>query len=805
MSRFGIRRLPRWTALLLTLLAAILGGSPAAAAGPPTSHAAALPPLALPPGEATFFTVNDTPVVLAGGRAFILRAGRWTALQRGLQTSGAGIAAAAGGARVALFDRAAASVSRVEIARLDGDAIVGRALPPLPTPLRSARAAWAGDSLLVGGLAADGAPRLFRYDATLAPAWVVEPAWPAGGVPATLSAQNRARFVILGDGRQWRWTGAGGWTAGAAAPGAIATGSGITIGQAHLLYAVERGGSSALYSYSTITDAWAALGALPTDRVTGVAASPGGLLVAALAGGQLSTWRVGTGFGRKGLAAIDIAIIAVYMLSMLGMGLYFYSRTNADSSSEFFLANRRIPFWAAGLSMFAGTIGSVNYLAYPAKSFETDWQYLMSKVTYVGALVVVAIWLAPFFRRLNVVSVYSYLEARFHLGIRLLASGLWIVLQLTARMGIILYLPALAITTMTGVDITLCIVVVGLFTIVYTALGGMRAVVWTDVVQVFVLTGGALFAIGYILHDLGVAQVLDTTMAFHKTHAINLSFDVKQPTIWIFLSLAVLEGILCFPRDQIVMQRVLSTSSPREASWSILTFAAVLLPSAIMFYGIGTALFAFYRAHPAALDPMLPIDAVFPTFIGTQLPHGVVGLVVAGVLAAAMGVLSGIINSVATLCSVDFYERFRPARTQKQIVRFSEMVSIVVGLIGIALAIVLSRMNVHSLLDLTIELGGVFGGSFAGAYPLGMFSTRANWQGAAIGIVASAIVTLTIWAMQAVHPYLYLAIAILVSLVVGYIGSLFFPAPTRPLDGLTIFTRRQRAAARSRPAAHSPA
>lgn len=795
-SRLFRRFALAWLGLALTLVA-----HPARAAeNSLANRVGTLAPLPLRSRAATLLTLDGQAIVLSSDGASILRSTqqRWTPLRSDLSSPTSNLDAVSAGGRVALTDRTGATVQQVEIASLVGDAIRGRVLPPLPMPLRSARTAWEGDALLVGGSAPDGTSRLYRYQFVDSAGWVAQSTWPSGAAPAALAAQNRARFVILSDGRQWRWTKADGWRPGAAAPGAIAKGVPIAIGQAHVLYAVEGRGMATLYSYSTITDAWAPLGRLPANRLAGVAALKDSMLVASLDANVMRSWQVGAPPRRQGLATIDMSIIAVYMLAMLGMGLYFYSRSNADSSSEFFLGNRKIPFWAAGLSMFAGTIGSVNYLAYPAKSFETDWQYMMSKMTYVGALIVVAIWLAPFFRRLNMVSVNTYLELRFHLAIRLLASGLWVILQLGARMGIILYLPALAINTMTGLDIVTCIVVVGIFTIIYTALGGMRAVVWTDVVQVFVLIGGALFAIGYILYDLGVAEVVDTTIAFHKTRALNLSFDVMQPTIWTFIALAVLEGILCFPRDQIVMQRVLSTSSPKEASWSILTFAAILLPSALLFYGIGTALFAFYRAHPADLDPLLPIDAVFPNFIGTQLPHGVVGLVVAGVLAAAMGVLSGIINSVSTLLSVDFYARFLPSRTQRQIVRFSEIVCVLVGAFGIGIAILISRLHVHSLLDLTIELGGVFGGSFAGAFPLGMFSTRTNSQGAAIGILVSAAVTLTIWSMQLVHPYLYLAIAIFVTLVVGYASSLFFPAPGRSLDGLTLFTR-------SRGAARSPA
>ena len=788
----GGGRLKFFGLALLVLLTAFLS-SPGFAAEAASLHTSVpLAPLRLSPGDPTLLAIDGRIVVLSPtqARVYDTRDGRWSPLVRRLQLRAARVTAVSHGGRAVLLDRAGAWLRQVEIVGVDGDVLIGRLTPPLPVALRSAQAAWEGDGLLVGGIAADGAPRLFRFQPSENAAWATETAWPGGAVPIELNAQNRGRFVILADGRQWRWTRTAGWQDSARAPVAGAATAGAAIGQAHILYAFGRDGRTALYSYSTITDAWAALGALPPGLIASVAGLDEGLVVGSPRATGLQLWKVGPTPGRQGLAAVDVAIIAVYMVSMLGIGLFFYSRTRADSANEFFLGNHRIPFWAAGLSMFAGTIGSVNYLAYPAKSFETDWQYLMSKATYVGALIVVGIWLAPFFRRLNVVSVNTYLETRFHLGIRLLASGLWIFLQLTARMGIILYLPALAINTMTGLNIITCIVGIGTFTIAYTALGGMRAVVWTDVVQVFVLTGGALFAIGFIFQDLGVASVIDTTLAFHKTRALNLSFDVTQPTIWTFLALAVLEGILCFPRDQIVMQRVLSTSSPKEASWSILTFAAILLPSAILFYGIGTALFAFYRAHPAELDPMRPIDAVFPAFIGTQLPHGVVGLVVAGVLAAAMGVLSGIINSVATLLSVDFYARFRPSRSQAQIVRFSEWISVLVGVIGMAIAVVLSRLNVHSLLDLTIELGGVFGGSFAGAFPLGIFTTRANWQGTTIGIVASICVTLTIWALQAVHPYLYLAIAIFVTITVGYASSLCFAPPRGSLAGLTVFTRR---------------
>ena len=279
-------------------------------------------------------------------------------------------------------------------------------------------------------------------------------------------------------------------------------------------------------------------------------------------------------------------------------------------------------------------------------------------------------------------------------------------------------------------------------------------------------------------------------MQFDKTKLVNVSFDFTTPTLWGFIILITFDTVLTFPKDQVLMQRALSTPSAREAKRSVWVFAAILLPAGFLFYIIGTMLFAYYRANPGRLDPLLPVDAVFPAFIGTELPHGVTGVIIAGLFAAAMGTLSGTINSVATLLSVDFYAKLRrTAPTQKQEVRFAEWMTVLVGVVGVGIAIILSRLDVHSLLDLTIELFGLLGGSCAGAYTLGMFTTRANWQGTAIGIVAASLVTLGAWILGLVHPYFYLAIAIVSSIVIGYVASLFFPPPREEqLKGLTVFT-----------------
>ncbi len=785
---------------LPTLLAAILCVTPgiANAGAPVSSKVTALPALPGVEGTIRLVGVDGQPVVLLEKAAFGLAADRrsWATLNTGtLGNLGAITGTASDGNRAVVIVGREGLAERIARLAIANGSLATHHVTALPMLLRNAQAAIAGDNLWVAGIGTDGANRLFRLSLSAPGRWTVQPAWPGSGAPIALGAQNKGAFVTLSGGAQWRWFPDKGWRAGAQAPTTILPGSARAIGQAYLLYlGTDANGLTRLYSYSAITDAWAALGAPQAGTARAALGYGDGLLVA----------REGTsGFDfaaselvseRQSLAIFDWLIIAVYMFGMLGVGFYFYRGAKGSSSNEFFLGSRSIPAWAAGISMFAGSISSISYLAIPAKAYETNWQYIMSKMSTIVGLIFVAIWIVPLFRRLNLVSVFNYLETRFHPSIRLLSSALWMLMQIGGRMGIVLFLPAMAIGTITDTNIVACIVIVGVFTIIYTALGGMKAVVWTDVFQVMVLTGGACFAIGYVVYQLGLMPIVDTARAFEKTDMVNLSFDITQPTLWGFLILVLFDVVLTFPKDQVLMQRVLATPSEKEASRSVWVFAVVLLPSAFMFYIIGTVLFAYYRENPAQLNPMLPIDAVFPAFIGTELPAGVTGLIIAGLFAAAMGTLSGIINSVATLLSVDFYGKFRNP-TQAQTVRFAEWMSVVVGLIGIGIAIILSRMDIHSLLDLTIELFGLLGGSCAGAYTLGMFTRRANWQGVAIGIVAASLLTLAVWIFGLIHPYWYLALAIMASIVIGYLASLFFPPPAHSLEGLTIYDRASKKAA----------
>lgn len=678
---------------------------------------------------------------------------------------------------------------RLQQVSVKGAALVAGQSVPLPAALSGAHLTQLDGALYVAGVDDSGTSQLYRKPADSAQ-WQPQTLWP-GALPATaLQGQKGALYLIVGDEatqQLWRWTADKGWLALPADGGTVLPDSLRALGQAHLLMQVrDAGGTITARTFHTITSAWATLAGTITGTPGSVASYGTGLAWTSVDG---TLHIVEIEGGKHLLRWLDWLVIVVYLAAMLGIGAYFYFREKHGNTSDFFVGGRSIPFWAAGISLYATNTSSISFIAIPAKAFETNWQYMTNNLIAVIGLVFVAIWVVPLLRRLNLMSVFSYLETRFHPAIRMLASGLCIVMQIGSRMSVILFLPALAISTITGVDVVWSILVMGVFTIIYTTMGGMKAVIWTDFVQVFVMFGGALFAIGFIIQQIhgGVPEFMATAMTESKTQLFDFSFDLTKATVWGFIFLVVFDVVLTFPKDQVLMQRVLSTKSDKEAGRSIWTFAAMMIPGGFVFYGIGTALWVYYKNNPERLNPLLPIDATFPLFIAAELPMGVTGLIIAGIFAAAMSTLSSIINSVSTLASVDFYEKLKKNPTPKQSVRFAEWIGVGVGVVGIGIALVMSRYDIHSLFDVSIELAGLLGGGFAGAYTLGMFTRRANAQGVAIGVAGSILITMICWSMDLVHPYFYLAISILLCIVIGYLASLCFPQSVRSLKGLTIY------------------
>ena len=490
-------------------------------------------------------------------------------------------------------------------------------------------------------------------------------------------------------------------------------------------------------------------------------------------------------------------VLVVYLIAMLLLGYYFMKQESG--SEDFFKGGNRIPWWAAGISIFATMLSAITYMSIPAKAYMTDWTYYPMQICILIVSFPVIKYFLPFFRRLNVTTAYEYLEHRFSYAIRLMASVLFIVFMV-ARMALVLFLPSLAMTAVTGIDIYLCIVVMAVVTIVYCTMGGVEAVVWGDVVQGIILVGGAFLAAGYLILNTGsgASDFFHIATANDKFRLFNWSFDYRTATFWVVILGGLANNLISYTSDQTVIQRYLTTKDERSAARSILTNGMMSVIVTIAFFTIGTGLYTFYQTHPTATDlTMQKTDAIFPFFMMSQLPAGIAGLLIAAVFAATMSTISSNINSISTAFTVDIWKKARPNISDKATVRTARVTGIVAGLSGMVIAILMATMNIQSLLDYFNTILGLLSGAVGGLFLMGIFFPRIGARAAFIGFLAGTATVFWMNFYTTANFLLFGFTAIAVSVVVALIFSMIWPEK-RPLKGFTWVTRPEEKGVRSK-------
>lgn len=542
--------------------------------------------------------------------------------------------------------------------------------------------------------------------------------------------------------------------------------------------------------YHNVTDTWVAGGSLPTGAGLIYTFKRNGDTV--LAGGisahgsiLSSLWDVHANKVVKQLSFCDYIVIVVYLLVMAGIGFYF--ATKQKSSDEFALGNRKVKWWAAAISMFATGTSSISFMAIPAQTYRTTLIWLTPVFMLIPAYFIQAYIIFPILRRLKLTSVYGYLEQRFSAPLRYVASGQCIAMQLLGRMSVVLLLPSLAISAVTGLDVCVSVLVMGLLTTIYTSVGGFEAVIWTDVVQGLLMLFGMALMIILAITGLpgGFGEFLSTGQAYDKFDFAIWSFDFKLPVIWIYIVWQLMV-ILSFASDQPTAQRLLSTPLKDVRKLSAMSiFYGILI--AILVNMAGIAIFAYFHAHPNQLDPQMSNDEVVPLFMIQRLPTGVAGLIVAALFAASMSTLSSSMNSVATISCEDFYRKLSPKSTDKSRLIFMKVTSLVSGLIGTSVAYYMATMNLRSMFQMWGEITALVGGGFLGIYILGMFTHRTNTTGAIVGAFSSVACVLCVKYCTDFHYLWYNPLAIGSCLVVGYVVSIAIPGLPKDMKGLTVF------------------
>jgi len=488
---------------------------------------------------------------------------------------------------------------------------------------------------------------------------------------------------------------------------------------------------------------------------------------------------------------IDLAVIAVYLIGTTLFGCSFYFRKGGKSATDDFTrGGGKLPGWALALSIFATYVSSISYLALPAKAYLTDWNALVLSFSIPFAATVAAIWFVPFYRRQTSASAYSFLESRFGVWSRLYASGCFLVMQ-SVRSGMILFLLALLLKTLMGFSVPTVIVVVGVATMLYSMLGGLRAVVWTDAVQAIVLIGGALVCLCVLAGTMpgGLGSGISSAWEAGKFALGSFSLaDWGHETFWVTFLYGVFLNLQNFGIDQSYTQRYVAAKTDGAAIRSMFSGAMLYVPVSFVFVAIGTLLWSWVQANPGVVptEVLAKSDAVFPWFIVHRLPTGVSGLLVAAIIAAAMSTVSTTLNSGATVLLEDYRKRFAKAPvTSVGEIRFLRLAT--VGLAVFSMGVALCVMNVTSVLTTWWALQSVLSGGMLGLFLLGAFARRTRPVQAAIATVLGVVAVG--WVVfgpklcdlpQTLHVNLAMVVGTLALVFTGFLLSIRSQSISRP-------------------------
>ncbi|WP_344980830.1 sodium:solute symporter family transporter [Compostibacter hankyongensis] len=709
--------------------------------------------------------------------------------------------------------------------------------PALPAAVSGAAAVRSGARIYVaGGMTAERVPLAGFWSLLLdgepdgeatASSWDSLPGLPGGGrFGAALAAQNDGEYncIFLTGGKSGdvyctdlykyplRADGTGEWVKLKDPPRPAFFARTMTYGQGHILLWGGSAGPDAataiamgdkyemardILAYHAITNTWVSVGQMP-EGVAGAALVRvknrilviGGELRPGQRTAHIQQARSMLVAKKSQFGFIDYATILIYLVILGGISYYFSRKKH--SADDYFRGSKRIPFWAAGISVMATQVSAIGFMSIPAKSYASNWSYFSGVWTWFLVVPIVTWAFIPFFRKLDVTSAYEYLERRFNVSVRLFSGVIYCCYQI-GKMGLVIYLPAVALSAVTPIDTFTCILIMGGLSTLYTVLGGIEAVIWIEVLQTGLLMGGAVICIILALWDVdgGLPGFFAVAMDNNKFSFGSLDLDFTSSALGVILIGNIFNRLGNLISDQAIVQRYMTTKSLKAAQQSLWVDVLVSVPWAIIVYLLGTALYIFYKSHPGLLNPAMPTDGVLPQFISQRAPKGLSGLIIAGIFAASMASIESHIHSLATIFTTDFYARFSRNPSEKRKLVFARSTTAMLGVVATLIALLLLENNIKSILDVFTEMTGLFIGAAAGLFLLGIFTERTNGTGALAGAIGSCVILYFIQTETRINFWLYSAIGFVACFVIGYLCSLLVPGK-RSVTGLTIYTLNQK-------------
>jgi sodium-coupled monocarboxylate transporter 8/12 len=470
----------------------------------------------------------------------------------------------------------------------------------------------------------------------------------------------------------------------------------------------------------------------------------------------------------------DWLILGGYIVAISLLGSFFYRKNT--TAGEFFLGGRRMKAIPVAISLVAADMSAISYMGAPAWTYQHNLELVWSSWTYLFVAPIVMYLFMPFYSRFKFYTAYEYLERRFDLKTRLLGSAIFLLMR-GSHVAIVIYAPSLILSLMTGMPLSLCVLIMGACTTLYTTLGGMKAVIWTDVIQFSILITGLITVVWLsILHvPGGVHTVLHVARDAGRLHLFNFSTDLTQLTT--FWAAAIGGGFMALSTlgtDQAYLQRYFTTSSLQEGQRSILLDAIIVVPVSLLLYSVGPVLYTFYKFHPSALRGLPSNDAILPFFVMTELGGWFSGLVIASIFAASMAVMSAGINALTTATTVDFYKRLvRRNSSDSETVLAGRIGTVAWGAAATGAALFANRLG--PIINAFNMINSFLGGPILGVFLLGMLTRRTRGTAALIGaLVGLASVSLLAWKTHLAFFY-FAIVGTLVAFGCGWLLSLLQP------------------------------
>jgi solute:Na+ symporter, SSS family len=470
-----------------------------------------------------------------------------------------------------------------------------------------------------------------------------------------------------------------------------------------------------------------------------------------------------------GLNRIDLAIIALYLAGITVFGLRFRKRQR--TMRDYFLADRDIPWWAISLSIVAAETSTLTIISIPGLAYDSNLTFLQVVMGYVIGRVIISFVLLPQYFRGDLYTAYQLIERRFGSTLRSVTAGLFLLTRAAAE-GVRVYAVSIVVSIALGTGEITSIAIITLLTLIYTFEGGLAAVIWTDVVQTFIYIGGTLVGLFTILHLIpgGWDSAHAIALSLNKFQVFDFSFFslAKPYTIWAGIIGGAFLTTASHGTDQLIVQRLLAARNQRQSVLALLSSGVAILFQFGLFLFVGVMLFAYYQAPSATFGRA---DRIYPTFIVSRMPHGISGLLIAAILAAAMSNLSAALNSLSSSSIMDFYFRFKTELSETKRLRLARFATVLWALVLFALA-VLALHRVGRVVEVGLQIASIAYGALLGVFLLGVLTKRANQNGALAGMICGLATELYLWRMTRVAFTWWVAIGTSVTFLVGYAASL---------------------------------